>query len=133
MRKSGLNEIVSINHLKAKMPTHDNSVARSTSTVGLGLLKLTRPKQWVKNGFVLAPLIFTGSFLDPQAISRALIALILFCIGSSAAYIVNDLQDIERDRQHPKKSRTRPLAAGHVTPSQALLLLAVLYSLLILG
>jgi len=92
-----------------------------------------RPKQWIKNGFVLAPLLFTGSFLDRQAIFRAFLALVLFCIGSAAAYIVNDLQDIERDRRHPKKSQSRPLASGLVTPKHAVLLLFILYSLLMLG
>ncbi len=133
MRKSRINQMVSINHLKAKMPSHDNAPSQSKPSVLLGLFKLARPKQWVKNGFVLAPLIFTGSFLDEQAISRALIALFLFCVGSSAAYIVNDLKDIERDRQHPKKSQTRPLASKQVTPNQAFLLLIALYGLLVFG
>jgi 4-hydroxybenzoate polyprenyltransferase len=115
------------------MPTNNNSLTQSNGAVGLGLLKLTRPKQWIKNGFVLAPLVFTGSFLDKQSITRALIALILFCIGSAAAYIVNDLQDVERDRKHPKKSRTRPLASGQVSSKQAIFLLLVLYVLLLLG
>lgn len=125
--------MVSINHLKAKMPQHNNAPRPSKPSVLIGLFRLTRPKQWVKNGFVLAPLIFTGSFLDGHAVSRALIALILFCIASSAAYIVNDLKDIERDRQHPKKSLTRPLAAGYVQPQQALFLLLALYGMLLAG
>lgn len=98
-----------------------------------GLIKLIRIKQWVKNGFVLAPLLFTGEFIDPKAVSSALIATILFCIASSATYIVNDIRDIDRDRLHPKKSKSRPLAAGIVTKSQALIVLALLCALLFAG
>lgn len=98
-----------------------------------GLLRLMRPKQWVKNVFCLAPLVFSGLFLDLEAIKGALLAFALFCVASSATYVVNDLRDIEQDRLHPKKSITRPLAAGEVSVSAALVLLAVLYALLIWG
>jgi 4-hydroxybenzoate polyprenyltransferase len=91
----------------------------------LGLIKLMRPKQWVKNGFILAPLVFTGAFLDARAVSYALLAVLLFCVASSATYIINDIHDIERDRRHPKKSKTRPLAAGMVPVPTALILLAL--------
>ncbi|WP_260674657.1 UbiA prenyltransferase family protein [Comamonas aquatica] len=60
----------------------------------LGLLKLLRPKQWVKNGFVLAPLVFSGAFLDAGAVSHALLAVLLFCIASSATYIINDMHEV---------------------------------------
>jgi decaprenyl-phosphate phosphoribosyltransferase len=99
----------------------------------IGLLRLIRPKQWVKNGFVLAPLIFTGAFTNSQSVYLALTATFLFCIGSSATYIVNDLKDIERDRRHPKKSKTRPLASGLVSPYSAIVLLAILYAILLCG
>ncbi|WP_148415425.1 decaprenyl-phosphate phosphoribosyltransferase [Noviherbaspirillum massiliense] len=92
-----------------------------------------RPKQWVKNGFVLAPLVFTGEFLEPSWISAALFATLLFCVASSATYIVNDMRDIERDRRHPKKSKTRPLASGAVTIPMAMTLLAVLYGIIAWG
>lgn len=98
--------------------------------MGMGLVKLMRPRQWVKNGFVLAPLVFSGKFLDSAAIGHALAAFVLFSLAASAVYIVNDWVDMERDRQHPKKSRTRPLASGAVPVSAALALLAVLYMLL---
>jgi 4-hydroxybenzoate polyprenyltransferase len=99
----------------------------------LGLIKLMRPKQWVKNGFVLAPLVFTGAFLDVGAISPALQAMLLFCVASSATYIINDIHDIESDRRHPKKSKSRPLAAGIVSVPAALFLLAVLYAVIFWG
>lgn len=98
-----------------------------------GLVKLMRPKQWVKNGFVLAPLIFSGQFMDSYDIRRALFAVLLFCVASSATYVLNDLRDIDNDRRHPKKSMTRPLAAGIVSPRLAIILLVLLYSSLALG
>ena len=52
----------------------------------LGLLRLMRPRQWIKNGFVLAPLVFTGSFTDRHAVVQALLAMLLFCVASSATY-----------------------------------------------
>jgi 4-hydroxybenzoate polyprenyltransferase len=99
--------------------------------LGLGLIRLMRPKQWVKNGFVLAPLMFAGQFLNADAVGQALIAVALFCLASSASYIINDIQDVERDRKHPKKSLTRPIASGAVSVRMALALLAGLYVVLI--
>lgn len=112
---------------------NDALAARSPLAQAFGLIKLMRPKQWIKNGFVLAPLVFTGQFLNPSAIRLALLTLLLFCIASSAAYIVNDMHDVARDRLHPTKSKTRPLAAGVVPQRNALVLLAALYALLIGG
>jgi decaprenyl-phosphate phosphoribosyltransferase len=77
--------------------------------------------------------MFSGDFLNAGAVSHALFAVLLFCLASSATYIVNDMRDIEHDRRHPKKSKTRPLAAGIVTIPMALTLLAVLYSTLVWG
>lgn len=96
-------------------------------------MRLLRPRQWVKNVFVLAPLIFAGEFLHPESIKTSLLAFALFCVASSATYIVNDLHDIERDRRHPTKSRTRPLAAGKVTVPAAFTLLGCLLMLLVAG
>jgi len=99
----------------------------------IALITLMRPKQWVKNGFVIAPLIFTGEFLDAAAIGQSLIAAFLFCLASSATYIVNDMHDIERDRLHPQKSKIRPLAADRVSMSSARRLLGILYAVLTFG
>jgi len=112
---------------------HDTAGGRLPLAQLRGLGTLMRPKQWVKNGFVLMPLIFTSKFLDANAVSHALLAVLLFCLASSAAYIVNDMHDIERDRRHPQKFKSRPLAAGIVSASMALALLAVLYGALICG
>lgn len=96
----------------------------------LAYLQLMRPKQWIKNGFVLAPLLFSGTFLQAGAVRHALLAAMLFCVASSATYIINDMHDIERDRRHPKKSKTRPLAAGMVSVPAAIALLSCLYAVL---
>ena len=97
------------------------------------VINLIRVKQWVKNGFVLAPLLFTGQFTDLASVRNAAIAFMLFCLASSATYVVNDLKDIERDRLHPKKAKSRPLAAGSMTPAFARLVLASIYAMLIAG
>lgn len=99
----------------------------------LGLWKLVRPRQWIKNSFVLAPLVFAGEFTNLHAIGQALIAMVMFCVASSAAYIVNDVRDIDRDRCHAKKRNTRPLASGAASIPAALTLLAVLYGVLAVG
>lgn len=99
----------------------------------LGLIRLMRPKQWIKNVFVLAPLLFTGEFLSPPWINASLFAALLFCVASSAAYVVNDISDISHDRLHARKSKIRPLASGVVSVPMALGLLALLYGVLIWG
>lgn len=109
---------------------HDTAATPSGSIQLLGLLKLIRLKQWVKNGFVLAPLLFTGEFLNTNALLQAILATIMFCLASSATYVVNDICDIDRDRKHPKKSKTRPLASGQTTVSSALVLLILIYGAL---
>lgn len=112
---------------------HDTLPSRTGLSQMAGLIKLMRPRQWIKNAFVLAPLLFSGAFADPASVGQALLAMLLFCVASSATYTVNDLKDIERDRRHPTKSRKRPLAAGTVTVPAALALLVVLYGVLVWG
>lgn len=112
--------------------TSQSSVSANQSVL-LGLFKLMRPRQWIKNGFVFAPLMFTGLFLDMIAVSQTLMAFILFSLAASATYVVNDLKDIESDRKHPVKSKKRPLASGQVTASQAKKLLLGLYAILFAG
>ncbi len=97
----------------------------------MGLLRLVRPRQWIKNAFVVAPLLFSGSFTRRSAVFETLAAVVVFCLASSATYVINDLTDVEADRLHPVKRHTRPLAAGTVTVPQARVLLAVLGVLLL--
>ncbi len=82
------------------------------------LLKTMRPKQWTKNAFVFTALIFDRKLFHPAPFIKTLLAFILFCMAASAVYLVNDLVDMERDRQHPKK-RFRPLASGELSPHVA--------------
>ena len=96
----------------------------------LAFLRILRPKQWVKNTFVLAPMVFARAFHDWDAVEYAFFAFVLFCVGSSASYVLNDLIDLERDRRHPTK-RSRPLAAGEMAPRSAKILLIVLWGLLL--
>jgi len=110
---------------------NDTAAPPANQGLGLGLIRMMRPKQWVKNGFVLAPLVFAGQFLNADAVAHALVAALLFCLASSATYIINDIQDVERDRKHPQKSLSRPIASGAVSVPMALTLLAVLYATLI--
>ena len=110
-----------------------NGPAASAARCAAGLIRLMRPRQWIKNGFVLAPLLFTGQFWQADRAGQALLAALLFCLASSAVYIVNDWRDVERDRQHPVKRRERPLASGAVTPRMALALLLALGALLAAG
>jgi 4-hydroxybenzoate polyprenyltransferase len=72
-----------------------------------------RPKQWTKNGLVLLALVFARKLTDPAAAGRALVACAAFSLAASAVYLVNDLADRERDRQHPTK-RLRPIASGRL-------------------
>lgn len=110
---------------------HDIAEKRTFLGEMQGLIKLVRPKQWIKNSFVFAPLIFAGEFLHLDSIYSTLLAAFLFCLAASAVYIVNDLKDIEKDRIHPEKSKKRPLACGQVSPQSAIILLILLYIVLI--
>lgn len=96
----------------------------------LSLIKLMRPKHWVKNIFIFAPLLFAGELLNVNSIYHAIVASTAFCTAASAVYILNDLSDIEKDRKHPTKSQSRPLASGIVKPKEAISLLILLYILL---
>ncbi len=82
------------------------------------LLKSMRPKQWSKNGFLLAALIFDRQLFTWPFLARSLAAVLLFCMLSSAIYIYNDIRDIDTDRIHPVK-RFRPIAAGELPLSVA--------------
>ena len=92
------------------------------------LLELARPEQWIKNGFVLLPLIFGQAVGDPEALRGASLATLAFCLLSSAVYAGNDVVDAERDRNHPTKCR-RPVARGAVTPAAALVFSGVLVAM----
>ena len=78
-----------------------------------------RPHQWVKNAFVVAPLVFAEQLTAPMTVGRAFAAFALFSMASGAVYIVNDCFDVEKDRAHPTK-RARPIAAGELSVAAAM-------------
>jgi 4-hydroxybenzoate polyprenyltransferase len=82
------------------------------------LLSTARPRQWIKNGFVLAPLVFSGELRRTPAILAAAAAAVAFTLASIATYFVNDLADRRFDREHPVK-RQRPIASGAVSTRSA--------------
>jgi 4-hydroxybenzoate polyprenyltransferase len=83
------------------------------------LLKTMRPKQWTKNVFIFAALVFDRKLTNPTAFLHTVVAFVTFCLVSSAVYLINDLVDIEKDRQHPTK-RHRPLPSGQLNPKVAI-------------
>lgn len=89
-----------------------------TMSTPVAVLRTMRPGQWVKNVLVFAPLLFALQALDPRAVARTLAAFALFCVASSAVYLVNDLLDRDQDRRHPLK-RLRPIASGELAPAAA--------------
>lgn len=97
----------------------------------LGVVKTIRPHQWVKNVFVLAPVVFAKEIFSPLLLFRAVGAFSVFCLLAGAVYTINDLADVEADRAHPVK-RHRPIASGRV-PVPVARVLAVLLILLALG
>jgi decaprenyl-phosphate phosphoribosyltransferase len=78
-----------------------------------GLLQTLRPHQWVKNVFVLAPLVFAKEIFAPELLSHAAAAFVVFCMLAGSIYTINDIADVEADRVHPVK-RFRPIASGRV-------------------
>lgn len=98
----------------------------------LALLAAMRPKQWVKNVWVLAALVLTGSLFDPERASRVFATFVYFSFASSAVYLLNDMVDREGDRRHPKK-RYRPFASGELGIREGALAAALLAGVAILG
>ncbi len=124
-------------HSTLAPPVRDAAVAAVPPRSRLAALvhgaRLLRPRQWVKNGFVLAPLVFAGRTGDPASVRAAAAAFVLFCLAASWGYVLNDLLDRELDVRHPLKRSTRPLAAGLLAPGAALAVLAGLSAALAAG
>jgi 4-hydroxybenzoate polyprenyltransferase len=78
-----------------------------------------RPRQWIKNGFILLPVIFAQQLFQPTQLLISIQAVAVFCGLTGAVYLFNDYMDREEDRHHPTK-RLRPIAAGLVSPALAL-------------
>jgi 4-hydroxybenzoate polyprenyltransferase len=88
--------------------------------VPLLLLEAMRPKQWIKNSFVLAGLAFAGKAADLDAVAAALAMTAAFCLASGATYLVNDARDAEADRLNPRTA-SRPIARGDLSPTLAMI------------
>lgn len=92
------------------------------------ILKLIRPHQWLKNAFVLMPMFFGGSLLDPEDIRASVLTFLAYSFVASSVYCFNDINDVEADRRHPVKCK-RPLASGAVSMGTAWMLMALMFVL----
>lgn len=90
-----------------------------------GLIISMRPRQWPKNAFVFVALLFDGKLFDLPSVLAVITAFVLLCLMSGAVYLMNDLVDIESDRQHPTK-KNRPLPSGRLNPQVAAAVAALL-------
>jgi decaprenyl-phosphate phosphoribosyltransferase len=98
----------------------------------LGMIRTMRPHQWVKNLFVLAPVVFAKNLTHPSIIKSAVGAFLIFCLLAGSIYTLNDLLDVEADRHHPVK-RHRPIASGRVPLPVARAMVIVLLALCLAG
>lgn len=85
------------------------------------IIKLLRPKQWIKNFFVFGAMLFSNNLTNFNIVKNNILTFIAFCFISSTVYILNDIVDLERDRKHPKKHE-RPITSGKVSISTAILI-----------
>ena len=99
--------------------------AGGTTSFAGNFLRLARPKQWTKNGFVLAGLVFAGDAVIASSVAAAFVAFLAFCLLSSSVYAANDVLDVDEDRKHPVK-RLRPVASGEISARAGLTYAAVL-------
>ena len=98
---------------------------KRTNTPLRGVVRLMRPKHWLKNGLIFIAVIFAGQLFQPELLVRTVVGFFAFSLASSAVYVLNDIRDVEADRQHEVK-RTRPIASGEVSVPAACVLMAVL-------
>lgn len=89
------------------------------------IIRLIRPHQWIKNVFIFLPMFFSGNILNGEYWDKSLWAFFSFCAVASAIYCINDIKDIDADRNHPKKCN-RPLASGAVSVQSAIVITAIL-------
>lgn len=96
------------------------------------ILKEMRLHQWIKNTFVLIPLVFDRQLFSVEPLSRTIIGFFLFCFVSSSVYLINDMMDVEADRKHPKK-KSRPIASGALPIPIAIIAATILVSISFIG
>jgi len=96
----------------------------------VAFIRLLRPKQWIKNLFVFAALVFSQHLFDWEYARLSLIAFVLFCATASSIYIVNDILDRERDRLHPRK-KNRPIASGAINIPSAISMAIIIFAVVV--
>ncbi|OGE03374.1 hypothetical protein A3F45_03705, partial [Candidatus Curtissbacteria bacterium RIFCSPHIGHO2_12_FULL_41_17] len=96
------------------------------------VLVSARPRQWLKNLALFAPLVFEGAFFNPGKFWLVVIGFFIFSAVASAIYIINDVIDLEKDKSHPYKSK-RPIAAGRINPHLALVIAILILALSIIA
>jgi decaprenyl-phosphate phosphoribosyltransferase len=107
------------------MQTAANDLSHHKGSVLIQFIRLARPRQWIKNLFVTAPLFFTPAALNPHNTVMVAIGTAIFCIASSSVYVLNDFMDRDADRMHPIKI-SRPIASGAVSTFLAICFFVVL-------
>jgi decaprenyl-phosphate phosphoribosyltransferase len=105
--------------------TTEENASENSSGFLTGAFQLMRPKQWVKNTFVFAPLFFTPLAVTMDSVAAVLTVFVAFCLVSSGVYCFNDARDCESDRLHPSK-RNRPVASGRVSIAVAMIMAVLL-------
>jgi decaprenyl-phosphate phosphoribosyltransferase len=111
---------------------HTAAAARSPRALAVAALQAVRPRQWPKNLLVFAAPLAGATLGRDDGFGYALLAFVAFTAASSAVYVVNDILDVERDRNHPTK-RTRPIASGRLSIPMALLLALVCLAIAVLA
>jgi 4-hydroxybenzoate polyprenyltransferase len=95
------------------------------------IIKLIRVRQWIKNFFCFAPILFAGQLLNTELFTKNILAFLAFCAVSSSVYIINDIIDVEADRAH-KKKRFRPIASGEISIKHAVIILIIIIAITVL-
>lgn len=96
------------------------------------ILKAMRPRQWTKNAFVLAALVFDRKLFDLPSLQHTLLTFVIFCLLSSSVYLLNDIMDVEADRNHPVK-KNRPIASGKLPVKIAMIVSILLLLISLVG
>ena len=125
-RSSSLADVEMLDHEAAEREAerevegaHSPDPRDGRKPVPLLVLETMRPKQWIKNSFVLAGLLFAGKAVNLSAVGAALAVTFAFCLASGATYLLNDAKDAEADKHNPRTA-SRPIARGDLSPSLAL-------------
>jgi 4-hydroxybenzoate polyprenyltransferase len=96
------------------------------------LLTATRPREWIKNTFILAPLLFSQNAFNPELALKSTYAFALFCLAAGGVYLINDIWDRREDQKHPQK-RLRPIASGALSVRLAAPVAVIFYIIAVAG